>query len=204
MKYAWVAFVAALGGTGFYIKNIGQRILDQITFDCDRGVIRARAKTPEIDRVIGQYTDVPFQIEHTAYFKAAPQEVFSYISDFEKIREWMPGLTRTWTDNAAAETPGGAGAVRCIRALGGKMTYETVRYMDAPDFFLYSASDESLGGMYTEHLGAQICLPEGEGTRFIWRSYARPSSNIVMKWVAKITFLYFVGQSIINLEKRFN
>lgn len=202
-KRTFFAVIAGLGGSGCYVQRLFSRIWSQITFDADQGELRSRIATPEIDVRIAELSASSFQIEHTAYLAAPPEVVFSYISTFENIKDWMPGLTKTWTDNERAEEPGGKGAVRNIRAIGGKMTYETVRHMERSEYFLYSASDKSLGGMFTSHIGAQICLPEGEGTRFIWRSYAVPAKNPLMRVISKYIFLYFVGQSVINLEKRF-
>ncbi len=202
MKKLLYAGAAACGWFGFS-RYLG-KIDEQISYEAARGYTGViRPDTPELDAKIASLTDSPFGVEHSCYINAKPEDVFEFICDFARIKDWMPGLTKTWSDDSKAEVPGGPGAVRSIRAMGGKMTYETVIAKQFP-MLNYSASDKSLGGMYTKHLGAQICLPEGEGTRFIWRSYAVDSPNPIMRFASKYIFLIMVGQSVINLQKKFS
>ena len=115
---------------------------------------------------IRQLTPSPLQSEYTEILGASPEEVFAFISDFEALPEWMPGMNNVTVNNQQAETPGGLGAVRVITSYG-KVTQEVVRAFEPPTWLAYSATNQSLGGMYTDHLGVLICEPEEtDKTRF--------------------------------------
>ncbi len=148
--------------------------------------------------------NAPLQMEFSVELKAPQEQVFAFISDFSRLPEWMPTLSRVDVDNTHAQTPGGVGAVRQIRSPGGKRTYETVKRFEPPSVLAYSASDASLMGMYTNHLGVLTCEPVGNGhTRFRWLVYATPARSAFMRVVGKQMFSWILGRSVKNLQKRF-
>ena len=86
----------------------------------------------------------------------------------------------------------------------GKVTQEVVRAFEPPTWLAYSATNQSLGGMYTDHLGVLICEPEGtDKTRFQWRTYAQPAYLPFMRWLGKNVFKFVIEKSLKNLRKRF-
>lgn len=150
-----------------------------------------------------ELTRSPLSIARATRLSAQPEEVFAFITDFPRLPEWMPMIKRCTVDNSRAQTPGGVGAVRVIEAPAGKPTLETVVALEPPRLLAYSASDESLMGMFTGHLGVITCepLPEG-GTWLTWLSFAVPG-KAPMGWVGPGMFKFMLGRSIKNLERRF-
>ncbi|MGK5090570.1 SRPBCC family protein [Deltaproteobacteria bacterium TL4] len=158
---------------------------------------------PPFEERIHQLTDAPLQSAYVAILGAPPQEIFKFISDFERLPKWMPGMNKVVVNNEEAETPGGVGAIRRIYSFG-KLTEEVVKAFDPPNFLAYSATDKSLGGMFTQHLGVLLCETEGEqNTRFQWKTYAQPASSRIMRWAGEQVFNFMVETSIKNLRQRF-
>ncbi len=161
-----------------------------------------------------QLTRSPLTLARAAHLAASPAEVFAFITDFPRLPEWMPMIKRCTVDNSRAQTPGGVGAVRVIEAPAGKPTLETVVALEAPvpadggptppGLLAYSASDASLMGMFTGHLGLLTCEahPAG-GTWLTWLSLATPGKP-PMGWVGPGMFKFMIGKSIANLERRFS
>ena len=193
--------VLILLGVGLYFY-FDAKFSKLMTYDIKKG--GTPGKYPEIDAKLNALTSQPLQSEHTCTLGVVPELAFDYIANFELIQDWMPMLTKTWTNNENAQVPGGAGSVRMIKAVGGKMTEEIVKLKEAPTLLVYSATDKSLGGMFYNHLGAQICLPEGnERTKLVWRSYAQSPNNALMRWLGQTVFKFVVSISVLNLCKRF-
>ena len=86
----------------------------------------------------------------------------------------------------------------------GKPTRETVVAFEEPRLLAYSAADDCLFGMYTNHTGLISCEPDpGGGTRLTWCSYARPGRFFLMHWMGRLMFRFMLGRSIRTLERRF-
>ena len=51
---------------------------------------------------IREFTPSPLQSEYTEILGASPQEVFAFISDFEALPEWMPGMNNVIVNNQQA------------------------------------------------------------------------------------------------------
>jgi hypothetical protein len=156
-----------------------------------------------------ELTRSPLSLERATRLSASPEQVFAFITDFPRIPEWMPMIKRCTVDNSRAQTPGGVGAVRVIEAPAGKPTLETVIALEAPGgaasrgLLAYSASDASLMGMFTDHLGVLTCEPHpAGGTWLTWLSFAK-AGKPPMGWVGPGMFKFMIGKSISNLERRF-
>src|SRR5688572_23680068 len=149
-----------------------------------------------------ELTSSPLSLARATRLAAQPDEVFAFITDFPRLPEWLPLIRRCTVDNSRAQTPGGVGAVRVIEAPLSKPTLETVVALEAPRLLAYSASDASLMGMFTGHLGVLTCEPHPEGgTWFTWLSFAVPG-GAPMGWFGPPMFKFILGRSISALERR--
>ncbi len=149
-------------------------------------------------------TQSPLSLARATRLAAPPEEVFAFITNFPRIPEWMPLVKRCTVDNSQAQSPGGVGAVRVIEAPLSKPTRETVVALEPPRLLAYSASDASLMGMFTGHLGVLTCEPHPQGgTWFTWLSFAQPG-GAPMGWFGPPMFKFMLGRSISNLEARFH
>jgi hypothetical protein len=170
--------------------------------------------SPYAKQRAAELTRSPLSLERATRLSAKPEDVFAFITDFPRLPEWMPMIKRCTVDNSRAQTPGGVGAVRVIEAPAGKPTLETVVALEAPvsvggaptppGLLAYSASDASLMGMFTGHLGVLTCEPHPTGgTWLTWLSLAQPGKP-PMGWVGPGMFKFVIGKSIANLERRFS
>lgn len=142
----------------------------------------------------------PLQFELSCELGAPPETVFALITHFERLPEWMPFMMRVKVDNSRAHTPGGVGAVRVIDG----RTRETVVAIEPPRLLAYSASDASLLGMYTHHLGVLTCEPAGPSrTTFRWLFHARPGRSALPRFVGRHLMPFIFRRSMRNLRKRF-
>jgi uncharacterized protein YndB with AHSA1/START domain len=150
-----------------------------------------------------ELTRAPLVLGRAAHLGGSPELVFAFITDFERLPEWMPLMRRCRVDDTRAVTPGGVGAVRVIDSGVGKPTEETVVAFEAPRLLAYRASDASLRGMFTDHLGVLTCEahPQG-GTWLSWLSYARVGKP-PQSWLGAGVFKYVIGHSLAQLERRF-
>ena len=145
-------------------------------------------------------SDEPLQFDLSCELGAPPEDVFAFITAFERLPEWMPFMLRVRVDNTRALTPGGVGAVRVIDG----RTRETVVALEAPRLLAYSASDASLLGMYTHHLGVLTCdRLEPSRTRFRWLFHARPGRNVLLRFVGRHLMPFIFRRSMNNLRRRF-
>ena len=65
-------------------------------------------------------SDQPLLLEKTRRLDATQQELFNYVTDFERSSEWIAGAMKGWTDNSNAEIPGQVGAARMLKSLAGE------------------------------------------------------------------------------------
>jgi uncharacterized protein YndB with AHSA1/START domain len=166
--------------------------------------------SPEAQRRADALAEVPLVLARAIRLAAAPERVFAFITDFERLPEWMPMMRRAWVDNRHAQTPGGVGAVRMIDSGFGKPTEERVVALEPPSLLAYSASDASLRGLFRSHLGvlvleqhpAEGALRPGEGTRLSWFSYALPGRGL-QRFAGPSVFKLVVDQSLARLGERF-
>ena len=59
-------------------------------------------------------SDQPLVFATTKRLDVTQQELFNYLSDFDRSSEWIVGAKKSWTDNSETEVPGQVGAVRVI------------------------------------------------------------------------------------------
>ncbi len=145
----------------------------------------------------------PLVLGRAARLGATPEQVFEYIADFERLPEWMPMMKRCRVDNERAEAPGGVGAVRVIDSGFGEPTRETVVAFEPPLLLAYSASDASLRGLFTRHLGLLVSEPHPRGGVWLsWLSYARSGTG-PQKYVGPGVFRWVIQRSLSNLSERF-
>ena len=164
----------------------------------------AGTEKPLAEQVGERMTSEELQQSCSCELGISDEELFQWVADFPRLPEWMPMMKRAWVDNENAEKPGEVGAVRMIDSGVGKPTEETVVAFERPRYLAYSASDASLFGMYTNHLGVLACEPTSEGkSRLTWLSYARPGKNPIMRFFGRHMFNFMITKSIKNLQKRF-
>jgi hypothetical protein len=130
------------------------------------------------------------------------RELFAFITDFPRLPEWMPLISRVNVDDSAASVPGQTGAVRVIQATLGKPTLERVVAFEPERMLAYSASDASLMGMYREHLGVLVTEPVGARESLLtWLTFCE-AGTAPMRWLGPAMFRYVIGTSVKNLQRR--
>jgi uncharacterized protein YndB with AHSA1/START domain len=149
-------------------------------------------------------SDQPLLLEKTRRLAATQQELFRYVTDFERSSEWIAGAIKGWTDNSNAEIPGQVGAVRMLKSVAGEPIREVVKAYDPPRMLAYSAGDGAFLGLCTEHLGVMTCEPHPDGgTVVCWLAYGKLASNPVKAWAGRKLFQVALGRGMKNLERKF-
>jgi uncharacterized protein YndB with AHSA1/START domain len=150
-------------------------------------------------------SDQPLIVEQTRLLAATQQALFAYITDFERLSEWIVGARKSWTDNSNAQVPGQVGAVRMIQSLAGKPIREVVKAYEAPRMLAYSANDEAFFGLCQDHLGVVTCEPHPDGgTVVCWLAYGRLASTPAKAWAGRTLFQVVLSKSMKNLERKFS
>lgn len=98
----------------------------------------------------------PLQFEAMTERDAPPGVVFTFVSEHRRLPSWIPGLRRLEVDESQALSPGGIGTRRTLHPVAGASGVEVVLAFEPPRRMVYSASDESLRGLLTEHR-AELC-----------------------------------------------
>ena len=149
-------------------------------------------------------SDQPLVYETTQRLDVTQQELFNYVSDFERSSEWIVGAKKSWTDNSEAETPGQVGAVRVIESGGPMLVREKVKAYEAPRMLAYSANDGAFLGTCFDHLGVVTCEPHPDGgTVICWLAYGRLASNPLKAWAGSKLFQVALGRGMKNLQRKF-
>lgn len=160
--------------------------------------------TKYAEEVGARLSEQPLQLTYTARLGAAPEEVFEFVSDTDRLHEWIPGARKSWSDDSNALHPKQVGSVRMIDAGIGKPTLEVVKAYEAPRMLAYSATDASLFGLVTDHLGVVTCEPHPEGgTAFCWLAFGKPARNPVKRWAGMKVFQVALSGGTKKLERRF-
>jgi uncharacterized protein YndB with AHSA1/START domain len=148
-------------------------------------------------------SDEPLVFETTRHLDATQHDLFEYISDFDRLSEWIFGAKKSWADDTNAEKPGEAGSVRVIQPLAGPEVRETVKAFEAPRMLAYSAADETFKGLCTSHLSVLTCEPHPNGgTVVCWQSYGRLPSSRAKAWLGKKLFQVALSSSMKKLEHK--
>lgn len=147
-------------------------------------------------------SDQPLLVEETRHFDTTQRALFDYVSDFDRLDEWIWGAKKSWTDDTHAQAPGQVGSVRMIQPLLGKPLGETVKAYEAPRMLAYSADDAAFFGLCTDHLGVLTCEahPDG-GTVLCWLAHGRLASSPAKAWAGKKLFQVALGRSMKNLKR---
>ncbi len=149
-------------------------------------------------------SDQPLLCEKTRRLDATRQELFNYVTDFDRSSEWIAGARKSWTDNSRAETPGQVGAVRMIKSATGEPIREVVKAYEAPRMLAYAAGDAAFLGLCTDHLGVMTCEPHPHGgTVVCWLAYGRLAKHPFKAWAGKKLFQVALGKGMKNLERKF-
>ena len=167
--------------------------------------MRAHADFIQIaDETGAQLSEQPRIFEVTRLFSASQRELFDYVSDFDRLSEWLWASRRSWADDANAEVPGQVGSVRMIQGPFGPPVREVVKAFDAPRMLAYSANDGAFFGLCTDHLGVVTCEPHPEGgTVFCWQAYGRLPRNPAKAWAGRKLFQVALTSGMKNLERKF-
>jgi len=149
-------------------------------------------------------SDQPLVFATTKRLDVTQQELFNYLSDFDRSSEWIVGAKKSWTDNSEAEVPGQVGAVRVIKSGGSTLVRERVKAYEAPRMLAYSANDEAFLGLCFDHLGVMTCEPHPDGgTVICWLAYGRLASKPLKAWGGTKLFQVALGRGMKNLERKF-
>jgi hypothetical protein len=149
-------------------------------------------------------SDQPLVFETAQHFDATQQELFNYVSDIDRLGEWIWGAKRSWADNSMAEAPGQVGAVRVIRGPIGNTVREVIEAYEPPRMLAYSAGDDAFLGLCTDHLGVLTCEPHPHGgTVVCWQAYGRLARQPAKAWAGKKLFQVVLRNGMKNLERKF-
>ena len=146
----------------------------------------------------------PLVFEVIRHFDVGQQELFDYLTDFDRLGEWIWGATGSFADDTHAERPGEIGSVRVIRSPVGEPVREVVKAFEAPRMLAYSADDRTFRGLCTDHLSVVTCEahPAG-GTVMCWQAYGRLASGRIKSFAGKKLFQLALANSMKNLERKF-
>lgn len=149
-------------------------------------------------------SDQPLVFEIARRLDVTQQELFNYVTDFDRLSEWIWAAKKTWADDTNAVVPGQVGSVRMIQGALGKPFREVVKAYEAPRMLAYSAPDDALLGLCTEHLGVLTCEPHPDGgTVICWQAYGKLPRNAAKAWGGKKLFQVALGNGMKNLERKF-
>ena len=82
--------------------------------------------------------------------------------------------------------------------------FAIVKAFEAPRMLAYSATDDSLFGLMTDHLSVLTCEPHPDGdTVFCWLAYGRPAKGTPMRWAGRKVFNFALNSGTKKLEQRF-
>jgi len=150
-------------------------------------------------------TDQPLLVEKTKRLETTQHELFNYVTDFDRLSEWIWGSKKTWADNTKAEVAGQVGSVRMIQGAAGKPIREVVKAYDAPRMLAYSANDGAFFGLCTDHLGVFTCEPHPDGgTVVCWLAYGRLARSPAKAWAGKKLFQVALGNGLKSLGRKFS
>jgi uncharacterized protein YndB with AHSA1/START domain len=149
-------------------------------------------------------SDQALLVEQTQRLDTTQQELFDYITDFDRLNEWIVGARKSWADDTSAEVPGQVGSVRVIQSVAGKPVREVVKAYEAPRMMAYAANDGAFFGLCTDHLGVMTCEPHPSGgTVLCWLAYGRLASHPVKAWAGRKLFQVVLGTGMKRLERKF-
>ncbi len=149
-------------------------------------------------------SEQPLVFEVIRHFDVSQQELFDYVTDFDRLGEWIWGAKGSFADDTQAEVPGQVGSVRVIRSPVGEPVREVVKAFEAPRMLAYSADDRTFRGLCTDHLSVLTCEahPAG-GTVACWQAYGKLASNRAKAWAGKKLFQLALSNSMKSLERKF-
>ena len=149
-------------------------------------------------------SEQPLLFEITRHLDVTQQELFNYVTDYDRLSEWIWLSKKTWADNTNAEVPGQVGSVRMIQGPFGKPFREVVKAYEAPRMLAYSAPNGALFGLCTEHLGVLTCEPHPDGGAVVcWQAYGKLPRNPAKAWGGKKLFQVALSNGMKNLERKF-
>ena len=97
----------------------------------------------------------------------------------------------------------GAGLARCRRRHGTLCGFWVKAY-EAPRMLAYSAPNDALFGLCTQHLGVVTCEPHPDGgTVICWQAYGKLARNPVRAWGGRKLFQVALSNGMKNLERKF-
>lgn len=148
-----------------------------------------------------QLTEAPLQLRVTREFPVSQEQLFAMLKDFEAAPKWIPFVRHVEVDHTEATEPGGVGTIRKMRSPVGSVTEERVRAIDPPSFLAYSAADEGLWGMYTDHTSVLACRSLAvDRCELSWSVYARPGKSFFKRTLGRPVFRFVVARGTRRLH----
>jgi uncharacterized protein YndB with AHSA1/START domain len=145
----------------------------------------------------------PIQFDRSCELDVAPEKLFALLRDYEALPQWVPGLSRVEVDRSWAQSPDGVGTRRTLHPKLGVAGVETITAFEPPRLLAYSASDESLRGLYTAHSSELLCIPTERGTCLRWTIRAQPSAIWWKRVATRVMFGMAQQASLHRLHERF-
>ncbi len=148
-------------------------------------------------------TEQPLQLKVSGRVGLAPEALFDLVTDIDGLPSWLPMARRAWSDDTHAEAPQQVGAVRMIDAGVGAPAEERVVHFERPRAYAYRASDRSLKGLYTDHLGViGIEAHPNGGSVLTWLAFAKAPRSRLVGFVGEKVFGHVLRGGLRNLERR--
>jgi uncharacterized protein YndB with AHSA1/START domain len=148
-------------------------------------------------------TDAPIQFDRSCDLGVTPEDLFALLRDYSALPRWVPGLRRVEVDASAAASPDGVGTRRILHPHLGVAGVETITAFEPPRRLTYSASDESLRGLYTGHWSELCCTPSEQGTHLRWVIRGWPSERWWKRLAARWLFGLAQQASLRRLRQLF-
>jgi hypothetical protein len=147
--------------------------------------------------------DAPIQFDCSCDLGVTEDVLFALLRDYRALPRWVPGLRRVEVDASRAASPDGVGTRRILYPRLGAAGVETITAFEPPRRLAYSASDESLRGLYTGHSSELYCTPSEQGTHVRWVIRGWPSERWWKRFLARWLFGMALEASLHRLRQLF-
>jgi hypothetical protein len=142
-------------------------------------------------------------IDGTRELNAQPSAIFAVISNHRALPRWIPGLRRVDLDESPSVSPHGIGTRRTLRMFLGPAGVEVITAFEPPSLLSYSATDESLRGLCTNHTAELSCTASARGTLLRWRVQATLPRSWWRRLLTALVFRTVCRAGLRNLSHMF-
>lgn len=157
---------------------------------------------------VTRITDASHSVVKTVHLDAPQAEVFEFMTDFESIPDWLPGLSSVSSNHSFSQNgPGavGVGTQRTCSAPGLKV-HEKVVHFDPPHSFAYTmTSSEGPAVPLSEGTGVVSLSPAANGgTNLEYHVFYEPKTFHPMSPLVPFMLDFQLGGGMKNIADHFN